>query len=553
MPYFIFCIFNKFNRNTMRHFFKFGLCLLCLALVRCQPPIHYDLVILNGRVFDAKTGSFHQQDVAINGDRIVGLGSFLMNPADRVIDADGLIVSPGFIDMHAHIEAIMRLPTAESFLKQGVTTVLGGPDGRGPSPMKDYLDSLETFDLGINTAYLVGHNTVRRKVMGMENREPSAEELAAMKAQVEEAMTSGAYGISTGLKYIPGAYSKIDEVIALSEVAAKYDGIYTSHLREEGLGLIEGVQEAIEIGREADIPIILTHHKAIGRPMWGSSVKTLAMVDSARKLGLDIMMDQYPYTASSTGIAVLIPAWAMAGGQKAFKARVDDPVTREKIIKEIMFNIEFDRGGADLVVVQFANVNWRLELNGKTLKDWCIEEGLEPTFRNGAELVVKAQLKGGASCIFHAIGEEDVQRIMQHPMSMVASDGGLVVPGRGHPHPRSYGTFPRVLGHYVREKKIIELPLALQKMTSIPADRLGLNNRGYVEVDYLADLTLFDPETIIDKGTFEAPHQYPEGIAYVVVNGQVTIDQGELTAQRAGRVLRKKLTKRSHSLALTVQ
>lgn len=505
----------------------------------CSTPEQYDLIIRNGEVFDAKTGTFGQQDIAINGDEIAVIAKNLKGTSDQEIDAGGLVVSPGFIDMHSHIESIMRLPTAESFLKQGVTTVLGGPDGRGPSPMGVFLDSLSTFDLGINTAYLTGHNSIRRAVMSTENRAPTAEELEQMKNLVAEAMNAGAYGISTGLKYIPGAYSTIEEVIALSKVAAGQGGIYTSHLREEGLGLIEGVQEAITIGREANIPIILTHHKAIGKPMWGSSVKTLAMVDSARNVGLDIMMDQYPYTASSTGISVLIPAWAMAGGQSRFRKRTENPELRKKIIEEIMFNIEYDRGGADLNVVQFANVRWQPDLNGKTLKDWCMELGMEPTFRNGAELVVKAQLKGGASCIFHAIGEEDVQRIMQHPMAMVASDGGLVVPGRGHPHPRSYGTFPRVLGYYVREKGILELPLALQKMTSIPADRLSFKNRGYLEPSYKADITIFNAESIIDKGTFEAPHQYPEGIEYVIVNGKVTISQGELTENRAGLVLRK--------------
>lgn len=517
----------------------FILSLFFLFILGCSSPEHYDLIIRNGNTFDAKTGTFTVMDIAINGDNIVKMAPSLNAKADTEIDASGLTVSPGFIDMHAHIEAIMSLPTAESFLKQGVTTTLGGPDGRGPSPMDDYLDSLETFDLGTNTAYLVGHNTIRRAVMGTENRAPTTEELESMKAKVAEAMESGAFGISTGLKYLPGSFSKIDEVIALSQVASESGGIYTSHLREEGLGLLEGVQEAITIGREANIPIILTHHKAIGKPMWGSSVKTLAMVDSARKVGLDIMMDQYPYTASSTGIAVLIPTWAMAGGQDAFKARVNDPAQKRKILEEIMFNIEYDRGGADLDVVQFANVSWQPDLNGKTLKDWAREQGLEPNFRNGAELVIKAQLNGGASCIFHAIGEEDVQRIMQHPMAMVASDGGLVVPGRGHPHPRSYGTFPRVLGYYVREQGIIDLPLALQKMTSIPADRLGLKDRGYLLEGYKADITIFNPETVIDKGTFEDPHQYPEGIEYVIVNGAITIDNGGLTNERAGRVLRK--------------
>lgn len=523
----------------MRSLTSYLLSISLIILISCAPPESYDLLIQNGEVFNAETGEFATMDLAINGDEIVKMGKNLSATGTKTIDATGLIVSPGFIDMHAHISAIMRIPTAESALRQGVTTALGGPDGGGPSPMGKYLDTLKNFDLGINTAYLVGHNTIRRRVMKTENREPTAEELEAMKARVREAMEAGAFGISTGLKYVPGSFSKLDEVIELSKVAAESGGIYTSHLREEGLGLIEGVQEAIVIGREANIPIVLTHHKAIGKPMWGASVKTLAMIDSARNIGLDIMADQYPYTASSTGIAVLIPTWARAGGSAAFKKRVNDPATRKKIIEEIMFNIEFDRGGADLNVVQFAFVNWQPDLNGKTLKDWAIERGLEPTFRNGAELVVEAQLKGGATCIFHAIGEEDVKRIMQHPQVMVASDGRLAEIGVGHPHPRAYGTFPRVLGHYVRDEGILDLATALQKMTSMPADRLGLTDRGYLKEGYKADITVFDKNTVDEKGTFEAPHQYPVGIEYVIINGGVTIDKGELTSQRSGRVVRK--------------
>jgi N-acyl-D-amino-acid deacylase len=356
---------------------------------------------------------------------------------------------------------------------------------------------------------------------------------------VKEAMDAGAFGISTGLKYVPGSFSNVAEVIELAKVAATSKGIYTSHLREEGLGLLEAVEEAIMIGRAADIPIVLTHHKAIGKPMWGASVKTLAMVDSARAIGLDIMMDQYPYTASSTGISVLIPNWARAGGQEAFKKRLEDPATRAQIVDDIMFNIEFDRGGAQLDVVQFAFVSWKPDLNGKTLKDWAIERGLSPTFKNGAELVIEAQLNGGASCIFHAIHEDDVKRIMQHPMTMVASDGRLAYIGEGHPHPRAYGTFPRVLGYYVRELGVLDLQSALRKMTSIPAERLGLTDRGYLKEGMKADITIFNPETVIDKSTFVDPHHYPEGIEYVIVNGQVTIQEGVLTEKRGGRVLRK--------------
>ncbi len=518
---------------------KLSALVLAIAVFSCGPVENYDIIISNGTVYDGTEALPQRTNIAINGDQIVKIGNLGRAQATRTIDASGMAISPGFIDMHTHVESILREPVGESAIKQGVTTALGGPDGGGPYPLRDYMDTLSKRDLGMNMAYLVGHNTIRRHAMGLENRAPTSEELQNMKDMVQESMDAGAFGISTGLKYVPGSFSKVDEVIELSKVASASGGIYTSHLREEGLGLLEAVDEAIMIGREANIPIVLTHHKAIGRPMWGASIKTLAMVDSANNLGLDIMMDQYPYTASSTGISVLIPAWARAGGRAAFRKRIEDPATREKIIEEIMFNIEYDRGGAQLDVVQFAFVRWKADLNGRTLKDWAIERGLEPTFRNGAELVVEAELNGGASCIFHAINEEDVRRIMQHPKAMIASDGRLAYMGEGHPHPRAYGTFPRVLGHYVREEGVIDLQFALRKMTSIPADRLGLTDRGYIKEGMKADITIFNPETVIDKSTFVDPHHYPEGIEYVIVNGKVTVEEGELTEERGGMVLKR--------------
>lgn len=525
----------------MRKFIPFVFLLFLTNSCFISNP-NYDILILNGIVFDGVRLSDTPQDVGIKDGKIVAVGDLSGKSGKRTIDLGrGQIISPGFIDMHTHIERIMKLPQAESVIRQGVTTVLAGPDGGGPSPMGKFLDSLETYDIGINTAWLVGHNTIRRNVMGTENRAPSLDELEQMKEAVKEAMDNGAFGVSTGLKYLPGAFSKIDEVIALAEVAANQGGIYTSHLREEGLGLLDGVKEAMMIGREAKIPIILTHHKAVGRPMWGSSVTTLNMVDSAREAGIDVMIDQYPYTASFTGLSILIPSWAMAGGQSEFKKRIENPVTRARIHKEIVFNIENDRGAADLNAVQFAFVSWKPDLNGRTLKDWAIEKGLEPNFSNGADLVIEGQLNGGARCIFHAINEDDVKRIMQHPMTMIASDGGMSVPGQGHPHPRSYGTFPRVLGYYVREQKVIDLALALRKMTSMPAERLGLTDRGYIKEGMQADITIFNPRSVKDVGTFEDPHHYPEGINYVMVNGQLAYSTTEkLTEARAGVVLRKK-------------
>ncbi|MEQ9593562.1 MAG: amidohydrolase family protein, partial [Cyclobacteriaceae bacterium] len=363
--------------------------------------------------------------------------------------------------------------------------------------------------------------------------------LEQMKNQVAQAMTDGAYGISTGLKYLPGAFSNVDEVIALSKVASSQGGIYTSHLREEGIGLLEAVYEAIEIGREASIPIVLTHHKAIGTTMWGGSVKTLAMVDSARNIGLDVMMDQYPYNASYTGIGILIPAWSMGGGIEEFKKRLAQPALRDSIKKGIMHNILYDRGGADLHRIQFALVEWNKELEGKTLHDWLEMENLEPTVDNGAEYVIKAVLNGGASCVYFAMDDADVDRIMKHPQTMIASDGRLVNPGDGHPHPRWYGTFPRVLAVYTRERNVLTLEEAVKKMTSMPADRLGLSTRGRIQENTFADIVIFNPQTVADKATFQNPHQYPEGIDYVMINGTLAVDNGEFKDVRSGKVLRR--------------
>lgn len=502
--------------------------------------ISADLLIVNGEVMDGSGNSAQALDVAVRKNRIIRVGPALKMPAKRVINAEGMIVSPGFIDIHAHIEPLTTMPEAESHVRQGVTTALGGPDGGGPLPLGEYLDELEDQGVGMNVAYLVGHNSVRNEVMGLVNKAPTAEELQAMQTLVDKSMQEGAFGISTGLKYLPGTYAKLDEIITLSQVAARRGGIYTSHLREEGLGLIEAVSEAIAIAEKADIPVVLTHHKAMGQPMWGKSRQTLAMVDSARAAGLDVMMDQYPYTASHTGISVLIPTWALEGHPiTEFAKRCEDPVLRDSIKAGIMDNLVNDRGGGDLRRVQFSRFNWKPELEGKTLYDWAIADGKEPNIETGAELVIAAQLHRGAQCIFHAMDEQDVQRIMQHPFSMVASDGRLSAPGKGHPHPRAYGTFPRVLGHYSRDEGVLPLEEAVRKMTSLPAQRIGLPERGMIKEGNYADITIFNPETVKDEATFAEPHQYPTGIEYVIINGGVAVDKGVFQGLLAGKVLRK--------------
>jgi dihydroorotase/N-acyl-D-amino-acid deacylase len=502
----------------------------------------FDVLIRGGTVIDGSGAPRFAADVALQGDRIalVSRQPIAVARAKRVIDATGQIVAPGFIDLHAHIDPLPQLPGAESAVRQGVTLALGGPDGSSPFPLGAYITERERQTIGINVAYLVGHNTIRQRVLGMAARDPSPAELEQMKRLVAQGMADGAFGMSTGLRYNPGNFSKVAEVIALSTVAADSGGIYTSHLREEGLGLMEGVAEAITIGRDARIPVVLTHHKAVGTKMWGQSVRTLAMVDSARKAGIDVMADVYPYTATSTGIGVLIPNWAFDGGDSAFTRRVNDPVLRDSVRKGIIFNINNDRGGGDIARVQFSSVRWDPSLNGKTLADWARLRGLQPSPETGADLVIEAQLRGGGSMIYHVLDERDVLRIMAHPQAMIASDGRLARFGdASSPHPRAYGTFPRVLGRYARDLGVFPLEVAVHKMTGMPAARLKLGDRGALRAGAFADVVIFDPARVADRSTFEVPHAYPVGIGYVFVNGAAAVDNGTFTDARSGRVLRR--------------
>jgi dihydroorotase/N-acyl-D-amino-acid deacylase len=525
--------------ETVQAILRFAAAMLVLSAPMKVVGQQYDILIAGGSVIDGSGSPAKRADVAIRGDRIVTISGTPIprSEANRVIDATGRTVSPGFIDLHAHLDPLLRLPLAESALRQGVTTALGGPDGGSPLPLAPYLDSVRTVKPGINVAFLIGHNDIRRAVMGMSDKAPTAQQLARMRSLVAEGMHDGAFGLSTGLLYLPGTYSGIDEVVALSQAAADSGGIYTSHLRKEGLGLLDGVAEALEIGRRARIPVVLTHHKAVGKLMWGRSVVTLSMVDSARRAGTDVLIDQYPYTATHTNIGVLVPSWAMAGGSAEFRKRLAIPALKDSIVRGIVQNILTDRGGGDLARVQFARVTWDTSLEGKTLADWARRQGMEPTPENGAALVLEALRNGGANAIYHVLDEGDVRRIMTSPFTMIASDGRLSQPGEGHPHPRAHGTFPRVLGEYVREQKLMSLETAIHKMTGMPAKRLGLTERGVIEAGAFADVVIFDQRTVKDRSTFTDPHQYPAGIETVIVNGTVVVENGRATGVRAGRVL----------------
>lgn len=544
---------EAFIKHTVTHGLLVACCIYlaaCTSVVEkpdssSETSMPLSLVLEGGSVWKGWGSKPVVTDIGIRGDRIVAIGDLSDRNAEQRIAVDGLDVVPGFIDIHSHAvrnsrakSGLFTHPDAENYIRQGVTTVIGGPDGSSDISIAKLLSDLENTPASINFGTFIGHNTVRKEVMGREDRAPTAQELAAMQQLVKTAMLDGAYGLSSGLKYIPGAYSETDEVIALARVAGEYDGIYISHMREEGLDLIKSVKETIRIGEEGDLPAQITHHKAMGPEMWGASIETLALIDAANARGVDVSSDQYPYAASSTGISVLFPAWSLAGTREQQLARFAEPETRARIKQGIVSNLIHDRGGNDPSRVAIANCDWDSSLNGKNFAEILVERGQPINMEAAAELALEIQTNGGCSGVFHAMSEEDVAQIMQHPRTMIASDGGIHVAGEGVPHPRNYGSFARVLAYYVREKQIIPTGEAIYKMSKMPAERIGLSDRGRIKVGAIADIAVLDLETIQDHATFRAPHQYATGVQHVLVNGVMVLQAGEMTGQRPGRALR---------------
>jgi dihydroorotase/N-acyl-D-amino-acid deacylase len=524
---------------------------LCVLLLFILAPLPghaadaLDVILTGGTVYSGDGSAGIIMDVGISGDRIEALGDLSGRPAELRLDVSGLAVTPGFVDIHSHAvrdtvdeSGIFLWPDAENYIRQGVTTAIGGPDGSSWYPVSELFSMLEESPSSVNFGTFVGHNTVRALAMGRADRAPTAEEMLAMAGMVDTAMNEGAFGLSSGLKYIPGAYSRTEEVIELAQVAGAHGGIYITHMREEGAGLIESVAETIRIGEEGGLPAQITHHKAMGKLAWGKSVETLAMIDAANARGVDVSSDQYPYAASSTGIDVLFPAWSLAGDKETRLARLRDPETRSTIKAGIIDNIINDRGGNDPSRVAIADCGWDQELNGKNLAEILQERGQEATIENAAELAIELEERGGCRAVYHAMSEEDVVRIMQHSRTMIASDGGIHMPAQDVPHPRNYGSFSRVLGKYVREEGVLGLPQAIYKMSLLPADRIGLSERGRIEVGAMADIAVLDPARVIDRATFKDPHQLSEGVHHVFVNGRAALLNGKMTGARPGRVLR---------------
>ncbi|HXB67188.1 MAG TPA: D-aminoacylase [Candidatus Acidoferrales bacterium] len=514
------------------------LLLLAFSAGLLAQPNTFDVLITGGKIVDGSGGPWYYADIGIKGDTVTAIGNLDEASAAQRVDARGLVVAPGFIDIHSHgRRGIFSVPTAENYLREGVTTFVEGPDGSSPLPLAAFLEQLRQTPVSVNIATMVGQGTIRSQVLGLVNRRATPQEIEKMKELAAQAMRDGAFGLSTGLFYVPGNFTPTEEVIELAKVVGRMGGIHISHMREEAGHVLDSVRETIRIGEEGGLPTQITHHKIIGQPNWGQSVETLRLVEEARARGVDVTIDQYPYTASSTGIAALFPQWALEGGQKSTLERLTAPGERARIKAVIVQNLKTDRGAGDPKNVAIVNCGFDGTLAGKNLADLTRARGAEVTMENAAETAMELQSKGGCSAVYHAIDEADVVRIMKSPYTMIASDGDIPVFGQAAPHPRSYGTFARVLGVYVREKKVLTLEEAVRRMSGFPAERLKLWDRGQLRPGLKADLVIFDPAKVADRAEYDKPHQYSVGFRDVMVNGVFALRGDAVTAARPGRVL----------------
>jgi N-acyl-D-amino-acid deacylase len=510
---------------------------LSLVSVSSYAQQHFDIILKNGKIIDGAGNPWFYGDLGIIKDKIIGMGDLSKSKASKTIDVSGLIIAPGFIDVHTHIEGDeKKTPTADNFIYDGVTTVITGNCGSSNINISQYFKQLDDIKLSINVASLIGHNDVREAVLGKAAITPNDIQLQKMQAIVEKAMRDGAVGFSTGLIYTPGLYSKTPEVVALAKAAAKYHGIYTSHMRNESDKIFDAIAEAIDIGRQANMPVEISHFK-VGLPNWNRSNEMIAMVEKARNEGLDVTVDQYPYTASSTTLNVLLPDWLQDGGHDSVLKRLNNPLIHQKVVAEMITDMKRrTREHFDYAVV--AHCDGDPSINGKNIMQINVAKGREATIPNEIETILDITKIGSASMVFHGLNEADVANILQYPLTMVASDSGIRLFGAGVPHPRGYGSNARVLAYYVRETKVIRLEDAVRKMTSLPAQKFHLTNRGLLRPGMFADIVIFDANTVQDQSTFEHPHAYSTGFKYVLVNGNITVDNFKHNGTRKGVILR---------------
>jgi N-acyl-D-aspartate/D-glutamate deacylase len=518
--------------------------LSALVLLMVAPSIQgerrYDVIIEGGKVIDGTGNAAYEADVAIHRGRIVAIGDLAGYKANVEIDAFGLTVSPGFIDTHSHAGPGLtteELSHAQPLLAQGITTVFINPDGgNGATDLVAQKRALRKHGLGVNVAQFISHGSVRREVMGLEARRPTQSEQKAMERIVKRAMRNGAWGLSSGTFYAPGSYAEPEEIIDLARITSDFDGVYQSHIRDESnysVGLLAAVEEVLNVGRQANLPAVITHIKALGPPVWGQSEDVIARINMARREGVEAYADQYPYTASATGLtAALVPRWAQAGGKDSLLVRLDNPETEDKIRKEMKANLA-RRGGAKRI--QFRRVSFDSSMEGQRLDDAAKAWDVSPI-----DAALKLLTQGYVGIVSFNMSGEDVQAFMMQPWTMTASDGGLVPWMEGVPHPRSYGAFTEKIERYVIKEAVLDLPTAVRSMTSLPSAVYGLNNRGILKKESIADIVIFDPQKMRTPATYTSPHQLSEGVIHLFVNGKAAILYGQFTDVLAGKVLRKK-------------
>ena len=523
----------------------------------------FDIIIEKGHIIDGAGNPWFNADVGIANGKIVKIGQLAGQAASERIDAEKLIVSPGFIDIHCHMEGPLFLtPREDGRICQGITTEIIGNCGMSAAPVlpetsdllktfshttfgslpwnwrsvSDFFARVEERQTTANIGTLVGHGTIRIAAMGFDNREPTPAELTAMKQSIKEAMAEGAFGLSSGLAYPPGLFSSQHELIELCKIVAQRQGIYTTHMRNETDEVIDYVAESIEVGEKSGVSLEISHHKTAGTANWGKSQQTLKMIEEARRRGLDINCDVYPYAAASTMLRSLLPPWAHEGGVSAMLEKIRKPELRQRMKADIANglptweNLARTTGWGKIMI---GSCQKSKELEGKTIQEIALARNVEPP---EAVFDILLEEEANVSMIMFMMAEEDVTNILKHPAAMVASDAFY---STGKPHPRFYGSFPRVLGKYVRTDKALTLAEGIRKMTSMPAQKLGLRDRGLLKEGMWADITIFDPETIEDKATFMEPVQHPVGIRYVLVNGRVSVRDGKYTGMLAGKVIRK--------------
>ena len=532
---------------------------------RIEVTPSFDVVIRGGQVLDGTGVAAFPADIGIAGDRIAAVGVIAPEQGARLVDATGLHVAPGFIDIHSHSDGdILAYSTADSRVRQGVTTELTGNCGGSAAPLSgrsddelrrslaeegveanwtgvaSYCDRLDRSGVSINQALLLGQGTLRVNAIGNNNRPLSAEELAGVLRAVEEGLDEGAFGVSTGLEYTPGRFTPTDEIVGMTRVVARRGGLYASHIRNEETMLLEAVDEAISIGRRSGVRVQVSHLKASGRPNWGKQRGAIDLIASARRDGVAVLADAYPYTAFSTTLTILLSADALDGGMPAVMKRLADAAWRTRMRREVDQQMARELGDYALIVIARVKTAANQPLVGHNIVEIAKGWGVEPP---EAVLRLIEQEEGAVGIVGHGMSPENVEMVLAHPLVMVGSDGAAMAPrgkaGESRPHPRSYGAFARVLAHYVRERHVFDLPEAVRKMTSMPADQIGLDDRGRIARGKKADLVLFDAATVKDEATFDHPHRYPVGIPHVLVNGVLVVERGEHTGARPGRALRR--------------